>query len=234
MPVRADRTALGTLPSAAYKHCEAATTASGTGWYVFSPLDFTVVWDGSEVLWTYEGTDAWYPLRTAQFPGFAELFDAHAPAHLRGYSPPFLTSTAQPGILQIWSGLLVRTALEWSTLVRPLVNYPASNNYMLFEGIVETDRWFGPLFINLRLTRPDHPIHFGTDLPLFQVQSVPRAAYSRATQSACTFVDEPFALTPADWVSLEQSVLRGPHAEPKEVGTYAAAVRTRSRNDHPE
>jgi hypothetical protein len=33
-PERADRSALGTLPTGAYRHCEAAAAASGFGWYL--------------------------------------------------------------------------------------------------------------------------------------------------------------------------------------------------------
>jgi hypothetical protein len=36
-PRRADRSALGTLPTRAYRYCEAITSAASFGWYVFPP-----------------------------------------------------------------------------------------------------------------------------------------------------------------------------------------------------
>ena len=55
--------------------------------------------------------------------------------------------------MQIWSGLIARTAPEWSLLVRSPVNLARSQGYEHYEGIIETDRWFGPLFTNVRLER---------------------------------------------------------------------------------
>ncbi len=230
LPVRADRSALGTIPVAAYKHCEALTTASGLGWYVFSPLNFTVQWDGAEVIWTYEGADAWFPLTSAQYPGFAEYFDANAPEAVRGYSPPFLASTAIPGLLQIWTGLFVKTAPDWSLRVRPLVNLPVNRNYELYEGIVETDRWFGPLFTNLRLSRQDYPISFSTELPLFQVQLQPRSSYLEESMKRCALIEEPLALSAADWEAFAATIVR-PSANPhRPLADYAVRTRKRARS----
>ena len=41
------------------------------------------------------------------------------------------------------------------------------------EGIIETDRWFGPLITNFQLTRTDIPVEFAPDFPLLQVQVLP-------------------------------------------------------------
>ena len=92
-------------------------------------------------------------LKAAQFPDFAKQFDAAAPAGIEGFSPPFLASLIEPGIVQIWSGLVVRTAPGWSLLVRAPANLVRNPGYESYEGIVETDRWFGPLFTNIRLTQ---------------------------------------------------------------------------------
>ena len=54
----------------------------------------------------------------------------------------------------------------------------------MYEGIVETDRWFGPLFTNLRFTRTDVPVRLRADFPLAQVQPLPRLAYADSTLAA--------------------------------------------------
>src|SRR4051794_9182853 len=90
-PQRADRAAAGTLPTRAFRFCEAVTSASSFGWYVFPPIGFSLYWEGgSDILWTYEGAPDWYPLKTAQFPGFVDRFDAAVPLDVKGFSPPFL------------------------------------------------------------------------------------------------------------------------------------------------
>jgi hypothetical protein len=110
-PQRADRAAAGTLPTRAFRFCEAVTSASSFGWYVFPPIGFSLYWEGgSDILWTYEGAPDWYPLKTAQFPGFADRFDAAVPPDVKGFSPPFLGAFTEAGLLQAWSGLVVRTA----------------------------------------------------------------------------------------------------------------------------
>jgi hypothetical protein len=38
------------------------------------------MWDGgSDIVWTYPGEETWFPLKTAQFPGFAAQFVFAAP-----------------------------------------------------------------------------------------------------------------------------------------------------------
>ena len=190
-PIRADPSALGTLPARGFQHCEALRAASSFGWYVFPPIDFTLQWDGSEVIWTYRGAKAWYPLTSAQFPGYSEMFDQLAPPNLRGYAPPFLTAVPGPGIVQVWTGLFVGSAQDWSILIRPPANLPRSLAFDLYEGIIEADRWFGPLFTNIRLVKTDVPIHFSTETPLLQVQPLRRSTYAEEVLNTFGLVNHP-------------------------------------------
>ena len=178
-PRRADRTVGGLIPARALRYCEALTTASAFGWYVFLPLSFKVVWDGHDMLWTYEGIDEWLTLSRngVQYPGFDERFDTIAPPDLRGCLPPFLTPSLQAGGLQVWTGTIAETAPGWSLLVRGVANLSHSPSYQMLEGIIETDHWFGPLFDNIRLLKTDVPIEFRSDVPFLQVQPVRKDVY---------------------------------------------------------
>jgi hypothetical protein len=101
---RADSSAAGSLPTRAFRYCEAIRMASAFGWYVFPPIRVSFMWDGgTDITWTYDGADDWYPLKTAQFPGFAEQFDAVAPDDIKGFSPPFVGALQEPRVVQIWS-----------------------------------------------------------------------------------------------------------------------------------
>lgn len=231
-PKRADRACGGIIPTRAFRYCEALTTASALGWYVFSPMDFSLYWDGSETHWTFDGADSkWFPLGSAQLPGFSQTFDAGAPENVQGYSPPFLGALPEPGLIQIWSGLFARSKPGWSLLVRPPANIPRTINYEIYEGVVEADRWFGPLFTNVRLTKTHTPIQFRADFPLFQVQPLHRPAYSEATLNAFEVLSGVEALSPSDWSDYEKTVVKPSKTPSCPVGRNAVAIRQRRREE---
>jgi hypothetical protein len=192
-------------------------------------MDFSLLWNGHEVFWHYAGLDDWLPLTAVQYPGQSAQFDNVAPPAMQGCSSPFLTALPEPGLVQIWSGLIARTAPEWSLLIRPLANLPARTDIELFEGIVETDRWFGPLFTNVRLTRTHAAIHFRADYPLAQVQPIPRLAYAEETLNAAAFISGVAEFTSQDWADYDQHIVR-PNDDPDRMpGTYAITARKRRR-----
>jgi hypothetical protein len=228
-PMRADPSGLGTLPSRGFQYCEALRSASSFGWYVFPPIDFTLQWDGSEVIWTYRGAKAWYPLTSAQFPGYSKLFDHVAPPRLRGFAPPFLTVVPGPGIVQVWTGFFIESADSWSVLVRAPANLPRSLAFELYEGIVETDRWFGPLFTNIRLIKTDAPIHFSTEQPLVQVQPLQRTTYAEEASNGFAVIGHPAEFPARAWSRYEETIVK-PNADPaRPVAAYATSVRRRRK-----
>jgi hypothetical protein len=232
-PIRADTSVLGTVPSRGFQYCEALRSASSFGWYVFPPIDFTLQWDGFQVIWTYRGAKAWYPLTSAQFPGYSKVFDRVAPERMRGFAPPFLTALPEPGIVQLWTGLMVETAENWSILVRPPANLARSLGFDSYEGIVETDRWFGPLFTNLRLIKTDVPIHFSTETPLLQVQPLHRSTYAEEVSNGFAVIGDPCAFPAAAWERYEQTIVK-PNQDPaRPVAAYATSVRRRRKSGCP-
>jgi hypothetical protein len=231
--MRADSSVLGTLPSRGFQYCEALRTASSFGWYVFPPIDFTLQWDGSQIIWTYRGAKAWYPLTSAQFPGYQAVFDRSVPKRLRGFSPPFLTAVPDPGIVQVWTGFFIESAENWSVLVRPPANLPRSLCFDQYEGIVETDRWFGPLFTNLRLVKTDMPIEFSTETPLAQVQPLHRSTYADEVSNGFAVIAGARELPAAVWERYEETIVK-PNLDPaRPVGGYATSVRRRRRSGCP-
>jgi len=232
-PMRADPSGLGTLPSRGFQYCEALRAASSFGWYVFPPIDFTLQWDGSQVIWTYGGAKAWYPLTSAQFPGYQAVFNRAAPRRLRGFAPPFLTVLPEPGVVQIWTGFFIQSAESWSVLVRPPANLPRSIAFDLYEGIIETDRWFGPLFTNVRLMKTDVPICFSNEVPLVQVQPLHRSTYAEDVSNAFCVVGGPSRFPAEAWTRYEQTIVK-PNLDPaRTIAAYATMVRRRRRSGCP-
>jgi len=136
-PQRADRSAAGTLPTRAYRYCDAATSAAGYGWWIFPPIDLQLIWDGHDIYWHYDAAPDWMALApAAQFPDFANAFDAVAPKALRGCAPPFLTALPEPGLVQMWTGLMARTAEDWSVLIRSPANRNCSTHPMMRTALI--------------------------------------------------------------------------------------------------
>ncbi len=233
-PERADCSAAGTLPTRAYRYCDAVTTASGFGWWVFSPMDIQLVWDGNDIFWFYEGSTDWLALSpSAQFPYQSARFDEVAPDFLKGCSPPFLTALPEPGALQIWTGLMVRTAPDWSLLVRAPANLPGPGGYTLYEGLVEADRWFGPLFTNLRLTRSHAPVRLQANFPLVQVQPIPRHAYTENTLEAASFVPGMADIGEQEWMDFYTTIVEPNERPDRPFGAYAVSARKRRKGACP-
>ena len=234
-PKRADRSGAGSLPGRAMRYCDALTTATGYGYWLFPPMDLQLLWDGEQVFWSFGDAAAWLPLTgspsgAAQFPGFASEFDSMAPSGMEGYSPPFLTALPELGGIQIWTGLLARTLPGWSLNIRMPVNLPGIPGLTAWEGIVECDHWFGPLFNNFRITKTDFPVRLRAHVPFLQVQPIPQLAYQDdilnrvMTKSAGDMTQE-------DWDDLGQVILPN-DAKEAHQGTYAVRLRKRRSCPH--
>lgn len=231
-PERADRSALGGLPTRAFRYCDAVTTASGHGWHITAPLDFSLMWDGQEVLWTCEELEhEWMPLGlgAVQYPHFRARFDEEAPEDIRGFSPPFLTGLPEPGVVQMWTGLFVRTAPGWSLMARAPANLPRQGPYEQFEGIVEFDKWFGPLFTNIRLTRTDTPVAITQLRPILQVTPVPQFAYAEEVSNAFAVRDAFTDWSAPEWDAYRADVVEPAMAEEHQPGRYATEIRRARR-----
>lgn len=233
LPQRADRSGAGSMPTRAFRYCEPSASASGYGYYIFPPINFSLQWDGHDIMWTFEGAADWMPLKSAQLPGFRAIFDSVAPPEIQEYSPPFLVAFQEPGLFQLWTGIVARTAPGWSLLVRPPINVPRPGGYEPFEGIIETDRWFGPLITNIRLTKTDTPIDFNSQFPLLQVLPIPRHSYEEGTLNNYELVPDLKQLTPEDWDDYYDTVVRPHVQEVRPRGQYASAARKRRAAEQP-
>jgi hypothetical protein len=154
------------------------------------------------------------------------LFEGKAPEAVKRFSPNFLVASRIPGVVQIWSGYLARTAPGWALLSRGPANVPITKPYEHFEGLVETNNWFGPLFTNIRLTRSDSRVDFHKSVPLFQVQPVLRQCYDKPPYDVVEFEE----MSEADWRRFEATMT--PNANNmRRAGHYAVEVRKRFHRD---
>jgi hypothetical protein len=231
LPRAADPEILGSIPVRARRFCEPFTAASGYGWWAYPPIDFDVMWDGHAMSWRPKPETDWRPVGDVFLSEFVDQFERRSgPEHARLSQIPFLGRGPEPGILQVWGGLLARTLPEWSLLVRPLANYPRDGSYEALEGMIETDWWFGPLIALFRIVKTDRVVEFRTTRPMVQLQPVHRRAYARETIDSMRLVRGVDAMDTEDWDDFIKTLnLRNAHGG--EVrGSYKRELRVRARS----
>jgi Family of unknown function (DUF6065) len=228
-PRPALRDAAGTLPMRAARYCEAVTAACGFGWWIYPPVDALLLWDGRAVSCSFDGR-TWEPIDdTVPFPCLGERLAEHAPPDIRPLAPTLFQCPPEAGgNIQVNLGVIAQTSPGWSMLLRRPANLHIHPAFDHFEGIVETDRWCGPLFINLRLTRTHTPIRLNAMFPLVQAQPIPKILYGLDAMKAVR-VESIADMTRVDWAAWHQTFVEPDSRPERRVGEYAAASRKRRR-----
>jgi hypothetical protein len=127
-------------------------------------------------------------------------------------------------MVQIWTGYIARTAPGFALLLRQPVNIPPSQDFEQYEGILQTEFWFGPLFTNIVLTQKNAPVEFQRKYPLLQAQPLRHEWYFEPSFEIKEFAD----LTDHDWAEFIKTMK--PNSDPlRKLGRHAAEVRRRLR-----
>jgi hypothetical protein len=232
-PMRADKSALETMPTMAYRYCEPMRSASSHGWYIFPPLDFSLRWDGHDVYFYDSDSERWIILDSYLPDEHLRHWNAYCPKQLKNLCPPLITALPMRGVVQVWSGLFCESSKDWSVLVRPLVNVRSTNAFSCFEGIVETDEYKPfPLFVNLQLIATNIEINIAMAAPLFQLVPLKRECYSDEIHDARIYQDgllDKLETEKIDWNGFIKTVRVSSHGLPAEPGTYAIESRKRNK-----
>ncbi|WP_157965791.1 DUF6065 family protein [Euzebya rosea] len=180
-PTPAGGSMVRNLPSKALRFCPPVVGATSLGWYVYPPMDFALRFDGQQTSWRDpEGT--WHRVTPGEegiVPSWIEHYRTRYPAEFREQGLEedtpglFNADPNAPNRVEMYSGVLVRTAPGWSTLVRGPANLPPRTDHTVFEGIIETGWWVSLLPTIIELTTPGLDVEFRTHRPLAQLQLVP-------------------------------------------------------------
>jgi hypothetical protein len=216
----------GSLPIRAVRYCDAITQACAFGWWLYPPMDSWLMWDGGTVFYSLDG-GKFDPLDdSCAFPGMSERLATYAPEGVAPIASALFTALPEPGIVQVALGVIASTAPGWSLLLRRPANLPLFGGYDTLEGIVETDVWRGPLFINLRLTRTHSPIRLHAMAPLVQAQPLPHWLYRPGVMAdmKCGDLAE---MSAADWESWNERFVEPASRPLRQNGEYAVITRKR-------
>lgn len=195
-PVNANDALDGEIPLRAYQHCEPFLAANRVGYLLNPPVDFTLIWNGTEIFVQIEDIDETLKLDKCFLPGFADFWEENAPLDLLELMPPFLEAFPERGLIQAWTGFYVTTQEGFSTWIRNPVNRNHSSAYQIVEGIVETDWWLGMLFTNIQLMKTDAPVVFRRSTPWLQVFEVSRNLHSKKRAETVCLTSELQAFPP--------------------------------------
>jgi hypothetical protein len=224
-PRAAEETAADTAMVKAFKYCEPFRVASQWGYHVFAPFDFWLRSDGRRgIKWSLDAHE-WEPL-VEKIPGvWADAWDAVAPDNCKGYCPSFLAVGEENRIIQIGTGVVAKTRPGYGLYVRPMVNdAKPPGGYITYEGFIDTDTWWHPLFANIEITQTNEPIRIARDWPLLQVYPVPHELI-RAKHDYKVTEEIPAEAWDFYHSDIIQNVMRIDHTR----GHYAAASRKRNR-----
>jgi len=123
-------------------------------------------------------------------------------------------------------GAIARTSPGWSMLLRRPANLHIHPTFDHFDGIVETDRWCGPLFVNVRLTRTHTPIRLNAMFPRVLAQPLPQILYGGEVTKAIR-IEGIADMTLADWAAWHQTFVEPDSRPERTIGEYAVVSRKR-------
>ncbi len=117
-PMRADRSAMGTLPMRAVRYCEALTSATAFGWWLFPPIGIEMLWDGSEIFCAAMPRPiGCLCCRRPSFPTMRPNSTPSRRHRCRAARRPSSPLCRNRGTVQLWTGLIAQTAPDWHLLL---------------------------------------------------------------------------------------------------------------------
>ena len=134
-------------------------------------------------------------------------------------------SLARSGLAPDLDGTAGKDRTRMAPTPSSSANVPTPSGFSLYEGVVATDRWFGPLFTNLRLTRTHAPVRLRADFPLLHIQPVQEIAYSDEILSSMKLLSDIHGMQENDWANYRATIV-APNEEPNRAfGEHAVAAR---------
>ena len=227
-PQVGDSSAMGTMFTCAFRYCEPMRLASSFGWYIFSPVDMDLIFDGATTYWRSINDSAWQKLDSLKDLTFRNEFESMCPESLKGTAPVTIGKSAEPGILQLWSGYILQTPPGYCALVRDPPNIPKLENFESYEGIIQSDDWFGPLLTNIRITKTDVVVSIRRNMPIFFVQLVRSEDCARSIHRSFELDTGIEKFSEKDWRNYSK-VMKNSLTSSRDKGLYAREIRRKNR-----
>lgn len=175
--ISAEKTLNGTAHPAGVKFCRPFSLANASGWWLFPPIDFDILWKGGKEfdLKMHESFSNSDHILTNS------LIRETDQVHIEKWCPintgrsKFTLGAVEDGVVQVWTGTIFQTPPGWCLHVCSPINFDIYG-YRVMEGILETDWMFYDIWINLKFTEQNRWIEFRKTQfpPLAQIVPVTR------------------------------------------------------------
>ena len=177
--VPAERTLQGTANRGAVRWCGPFTNANKSGWWLYSPVDIDIVWNG--------GKDFDYTLHTPYDDADRHLIQFLAEEHDREHMSDWLGvdgrtkftwGLLEDGVVQIWTGCIFSLPPDWGLHLRSPINLPRQP-FHIMEAVIEADWLQYDVWLNLAFDRPGETARLRREdwPPVAQIVPVRRDSY---------------------------------------------------------
>lgn len=183
--IPAEKTLHGTANLNGVKWCGPYTSANKAGFWLFPPIDIDITWRGGQQFdykFHEEYSDEDYHL-VRQLIKPTDGVDPDKWS-LQGGRTKFTWGLVEPGVVQMWTGLIFKTPPGWCLHVRSPVNFAPRSMYVM-EGIIETDWMQYDIWTNLVFTKENETIQLRKDgwPPLAQLIPTRRETFAEKWSS---------------------------------------------------
>jgi hypothetical protein len=231
LPEPASSSMKGSIPLRAMQYCGPLTSASGFGFYLYSPVDFALRWDGdfSEFSLLEDNEPVKWQSMTGnvsqQIPDAAEVWTSMSPerrAQLLDAGEDELSlinfDPRDPNTFEMHIGIVARTPPGWSILSRGVPNLRPIPGLRVLDGVLETSWFRGNIPVTGRLTDVGRIVRIHRNYPLACIQPIPDLAFDPETMNSAT-VAQGMDNVPADvWDEMLANFRRRNHE--RVLGSY--------------
>jgi len=166
----------------ALKFCGPYKFANQIGFWLYSPVDIDITWKGGrEFEHTIHGS-----YDNSDYKIINDLIKDDDPISKNGVwiSPQegrtkFTFGSVEDGVVQIWTGLILKTQPNWCLQISSCINFP-DRGFEVMNGVLDTDWMFYDIWVNLVFKNKDQcvKIRKNDSIPLAQLVPIPRETYN--------------------------------------------------------
>lgn len=174
--VRAEKTLNGMANPVGTKLCRPYASGNQLGWWIFPAVDVDILWKGGKEF-EHKLPKFW---TNSEYQLVKSLIRPSDNTNVEdwcteGGRSKFTWGAIEPGVVQFWTGVILKTPPGWCLQIRSPANFPPQE-FRVMEGILETDWMQYDIWINLIFTVQDKWIKIRQDSwpPVAQIIPVRR------------------------------------------------------------
>lgn len=166
----------------AIKFCGPYKYANQIGYWIYSPVDIDIMWKGGRdfehILHTpYDNSD--YKIVKNLIKDEDPITNNDIWISPQEGRTKFTFGMVEEGLVQFWTGCILKTPPNWCLQVRSVINFP-ERGFQVMNGVLDTDWMFYDIWLNIVFTAKNEwiKIRKNDKIPLAQLVPIPRETYT--------------------------------------------------------